>query len=69
MKINVEPWKPWKPSHGRHGQGSQPTSFGVKNVAWRTQGPNQPPLVQKTFRDKHGAPTDILDVYIKLISN
>ena len=59
MKINVEPWKPWKPSHGRHGQGSQPTSFGVKNLTSLTGGHNRPPLVQKTSRHWQGGPADL----------
>ena len=30
------------------------------NLTSRTRGPNQPPLVQKTLRDEHRAPTDLL---------
>ena len=34
--------------------GPQLTSFGAKTVTWRTQGPNRPPLMQKTLHDEHG---------------
>ena len=46
----------------QHNTMFQLTSFHPKNMIWPTQGPNWPPLVQKSWRYQHGARTDVLDV-------